>query len=203
MTEKFLLGLAQICTSNCTLPKAELEHFIQEEIARDTPTGPVEVVDAVIDAIYYLGDTICQFGHFPAPEVKKISEFTQAAREIELPTTPVDIPQDKLNFVFKMMLSECIEGLKAGNFHDALKHLSDPTDDKFVPEIIFQAAKLSVGLEIFNAAFDEVHSANMRKGVIVDGKLTFQFKDVNGQKKIIKPAGWVAPDLHKAIGHLI
>jgi len=182
---------------------AEIDGWIDGDVTKmfkslnmdDPDPEPLEVIDAFIDMFYYCMDTCAQYGIPTHNFVNQVKQFTFPARNL---TTPlIDRSKESYVFLSKMVLSEIVEGLVALK----VKPKYNPVDLKMYSIDVIGLVVFSVSIvlpnEILEAAFNEVHSANMRKGKMIDGVLTFEKQVHNGVEKIIKPAGWVGPDLKK------
>lgn len=199
-----------------TVDRGTLQTFIEKELRHDiAPTNdPIDSIDAIVDIAYYIYDTTLQFGHVLDEHAEQVKEFTEAARQLTIPTAPMGLSTSKTLFLTQMVVSECMEGLQvwhpaqvaleralnAIEVGSSIECLTSPWQDIVMDCKNSTSSNMTLSRQIFKAAFDEVHSANLRKGERdSDGRLQFVFKDVNGEKKISKPTGWVGPDLHSAL----
>lgn len=119
--------------------------------------------------------------------LKDIEDFHKKF-ELHPLTKPGFLSKDLTNFRIKFMEEELLEFIKAyreNNLHDAFDALIDLT------YVVLGTAYL-MGLP-FENAWDEVHKANMQK---IRAENSLQSKRSNVHD-VIKPAGWVKPDLNK------
>lgn len=108
---------------------------------------------------------------------------------------PLDKPgflsKDLMNFRIKFIEEELLEFLKAykqNNLHDAFDALIDLT-------YVVLGTTYLMGLP-FEDGWNEVHKANMSKIRAV----TSDQSKRNHSSDVIKPEGWIKPDLNKFIG---
>jgi predicted HAD superfamily Cof-like phosphohydrolase len=148
----------------------------------------------------------------------QVLNFTRETSRDILPERPVKLSREKVEFLVGMILSECNELLQTvcEDMEDCrettLKLIN--TDIKDVinkPETEEDAiadqgdAMVDIIYYIENAAskncinlddiFDEVHSANMRKRDPNTGNFIIRATD----GKVLKPEGWVGPDIKKVL----
>jgi len=118
---------------------------------------------------------------------KIVKEFTKACAEETLPDSPVEMKEDKIAFITKMVNDELQELSEASNVAEQADALVDA---------IYYICDFAVrqGFDL-DPIFDIVHKANMSK--VVNGRV---IRREDG--KILKPDGWIDPDplLQKEIG---
>lgn len=138
-------------------------------------------------------------------EYEHVREFNIGAGQ-DAPDTKRDMTRDEVFFLAKMILDELMEFMvtRYPNYKNMLIKLIQTTQrsPSFSKEQIFsltsiyyQAFKVAVkaGMRI-DMIFTEVHEANMNKRNPETGQ--FQRRE---DGKIIKPSGWVAPDIEKVV----
>ncbi len=165
-----------------------------------------EQVDALVDIVYYICDTLVQFGFAFPPYSEQVREFTEQGRGIVCPDTlrcpdtneqktlpgQSALPGPNLRFLIVAVLSELIEGVQAENkisvldFHrrvrDIVARSQVAENPPTVAELFINVYKLILhGLgcsDTFDKAFAIVHTANMNKGTVemVDGQPKRVFK---------------------------
>lgn len=150
-----------------------------------------------------------------------VREFTQAASKDPLPDTtdPRAMTLDEIDFVVKMVTDELLElyatvtdsSTAKDRMHSIIREAKElaplPADssdtrliadqtDAFVDAVYYiYDACAKKGLPV-HEVFEEVHRANMAKAG-PDGKF---HRRPDG--KVIKPSGWVAPDVERVIRQL-
>lgn len=177
----------------------------------------VEQTDAAVDAIYYIFNTASKHClNISSSMYESVKEFTyESAKNPELlPTVPISLSRDAVIFIVQMVISELFELLLTvvTSIEDGVSTLHrlfgleisfdsfiEPTPDfykeKFgdlVNTIIWFYSSFSN--EHIVPCFLEVHEANMRKR----GPNGFIHRE---DGKILKPEGWVGPDLKKIIAN--
>ncbi len=110
---------------------------------------------------------------------KKVREFTKACEE-NLPSKPMMIPKEKINFVGQMVFDE-IEELKGST---TISEQADALVDAMY-YLLDTAVKHGMNLD---PIFDIVHETNLKK--IVNGKV---LRREDG--KVIKPKDWQDPNV--------
>ncbi len=184
-----------------------------------------ERLDALIDAIYYCCDSLVRgwswVGNGPAcvegGSAKEVHLAVNMVGEFVRGAFGTEVRSEKgpgLNFVLAMVASELLElsncaPAQAEEF--MLLQLSQPgewpvvghdgkTVDLWDLTVALYEATEVAWPGLFWRAFNIVHGANLSKGVqtmMPDGTLVriYETKEVAGALKIIKPKGWIAPDL--------
>ena len=149
-----------------------------------------------------------------------VKEFTEQGYGIKCPTTQIAMNYDEVLFAIRMVLSEMSElACTVTNSQEealemmafALTKIDKPkyTDitTMSTEDIICDQADSAVdshyylcnifskkGMDL-SAVFQEVHAANMRKRDPKTGQFIRRAED----NKIMKPDGWVGPDIHKVM----
>ncbi len=151
-----------------------------------------------------------------------VGNFTKNVADVELAhEMTVEEKWSKICFVLSMVLSEMLEStgqpgdeVKGRVQLDAWVDRTSSSSELLEPDrVILMLALVFIQLineamtfwpGLYSILFREVHMANMRKGVHsvdADGtdRYTFEVKNINGTNKVIKPAGWVGPDMKSAM----
>ena len=149
---------------------------------------------------------------------KQVLEFTTGAYGNDLPKRPTKMSRQEVEFLVGMILSETNEllqtvcedmddcretTLRCMNTDIKSEIMKFETDDDVCAEqadamvdimyyILNSASKKSIDLD---RVFTEVHTANMNKRDPTTGKFILRESD----KKVIKPAGWKAPNIKKVL----
>lgn len=143
---------------------------------------------------------------------KAVCEFARAAGD-EVPDHPSAMSAKEVDFVCRMVVDELLELQATVAPADLAKSkmLEFVRDAKSLPQepeptvesqsdalldsvyyLYHAAAKRGLNLD---AVFEEVHAANMRKADPATGKFLRRASD----GKILKPEGWVGPDVRRAL----
>jgi predicted HAD superfamily Cof-like phosphohydrolase len=204
--------------SNCLIDVMTKHYKTRQPISSRDELSK-EQVDALVDIVYYTCDTLVQHGMSFLDYSELVKEFTEQGRGIVCPSEPQPIPADKLRFLITAILSELLEGVQAEwDFINDQSINNDVAHLKF-QHLVIEIATHNINIDVdvlpintmlaqmfeyvlrelrcereFDEAFNIVHLANMNKGILVDGKRVFKYKEIGGVKKIIKPDGWEEPN---------
>lgn len=187
-------------------------------------TGIYNTYDGLIDVAYYMCDSSVRAGlHYPlnVKIVNLVREFTVGAFGAEgQPSARITAEiTGIMDFVVRMCATEVVEIAFPRITADELQLLARDwcaeLDENYVSDphsvlgLCGAISELFIAIQscfpsalIFETAFMEVHSANMRKATIIDGKPVFTKRLEGGKMKVIKPAGWTEPNIKKAIERL-
>lgn len=142
----------------------------------------------------------------------KFREFASAAGD-EVPDEPKVMTLDKIHFTAKMVLDELLELYASTTTPEEakkdmiqmLKNAKEvpkeevPTQtsqcDSFCDIIYYLGHQAAIHGYDLDSVLLEVHEANMRKRDPITKKFLRRPEDM----KIIKPQGWIGPDIHKAL----
>ncbi len=143
--------------------------------------------------------------------MKRVIQFTEAAGT-PFPSEPRVATPKEVDFLCKMVIDETLEILSTVYDADDAKSqivawvcLAKDLPKEPEPTVVsFADGCVDIMIYVMNAAaklgmdldkvFDEVHAANMRKIDFKTGKVLR-----NAEGKILKPEGWVGPDVRKAL----
>lgn len=147
---------------------------------------------------------------------EKVWQFTKESSGLELPNRPELMTKPEVEFITKMIIDEMLELLSTVYNPETAKHTlfehikaakSLPLmDQSNSDELIAEQADAFVDIEVYmkNAAakkginldeiFSVVHDANMAKKDPYTGEFIRR-----GDGKVMKPAGWKAPDITECI----
>lgn len=138
-----------------------------------------------------------------------VKKFTEESKEIICPDFPQNIPQDKVIFLTKMIMSELDELIcTISNNEDDKNNIMDHIFNSYLPEFenidqidslvtIYYLSKnlaYSHGINL-SKIFHEVHTANLNKRDPVSKKYIIRKSD----GKILKPTNWKEPDIVSVI----
>lgn len=162
---------------------------------------------------------------FPAinSQYNDVKEFTVGSAWKPLPEEPIEMTRESVFFLVKMIISELSELLQTvcSDMDDCRETISrlfgfeikgfdsgyiDGTRNEIFSEWSYSVLLTNIcevlytmygnfGNNLLHVVFDEVHAANMRKRDSKTGKFIIRPED----GKVIKPEGWIGPDIKSAI----
>jgi predicted HAD superfamily Cof-like phosphohydrolase len=189
----------------------------------------VDIIYYICDSLWRMGfspDRLDAIGANAGPYlllIKRfygaVGEFSRVNIEAMEPHKRISEPAKQVPFLLKMIGSELLEALNVAptgdviareraRWTEAIAGIGDAGDVPalnliwaLMTSIIFTYETVAPGL--IAEVFDEVHGANMRKGLVgADGVRRFETRLVGegdtAVVKIIKPTGWVGPDVGAA-----
>ena len=193
-----------------TLIEQAITHQVKSKSAVDKSRLLVEELDSRIDKAYYTYDTMIRTGLLPTNKVfkaqmEKVKVFTEEAKGIKSPDSFVALDIGNVRFLIVALISEEIEVYQA-KFGDSgiemcktqlLKDYCLWKQEKTQEWLDTYLKSLSEpDPSTFSFGFRIVHDANLAKGIVQkDGKRKYNTIMINGIPKVIKPEGWIEPDL--------
>lgn len=197
--------------------------------------------DSLVDIDYYSRNITCQFGidlskkYYEKYNVqyfdennkliendddRKFSEyvkiFTEESKGIKCSKYPTEIPEDKILFLTKMILSEIDELIatisnNAIDKDNLINYIFNSYNDEMYYEIIDDSLENQIDALVniyhlsknlaykhginLSKVFHEVHNANLRK----KDPLTNRYIIRKSDGKILKPENWIPPDIQNVI----